>query len=496
MKFSVLLKISSKNLIRNVILNNIHFKSALFCFLLSILFSCNRQTDKVSQKEKPIAVSIRVNESLKSGLEKYLTDSLLIVSGDTLITANWLYWLFKENEFKALWTADSTLLPCADTLLSIIDSANALGLNPEEYDLNRLHVLVNHFIDTLHKEKNIVSIRDLNLLFTDAFFKLAIHIKKGRLDPDSLNPVWKGNFNDSNIVKIVNTAISTNNIRQTLLSFEPELEQYHLLKQHLNDQLDSGQYEKIVLNMERWRWETKFYEDYQVLINLPSFMMKYYACDTLKLLSRIIIGKPNTPTPHRLNSKIYYFYVYPYWQVPLSIATKEILPLLKKDTSYFTKHNMDLLDAYGILIEHKGINWKKYSEKYFPFKIRQRDGDDNTLGILKFIFPNKFDIYLHDTNGRHLFNKEKRALSHGCIRVKQAKKLAANLIECCVINFNSDSLDQSLKNKQRKRVDLFNRVPVHIRYFTAEVDSNKIIFYDDVYGLDKKMYENIFSKEK
>jgi murein L,D-transpeptidase YcbB/YkuD len=157
---------------------------------------------------------------------------------------------------------------------------------------------------------------------------------------------------------------------------------------------------------------------------------------------------------------------------------------------------MELLDAYGTVIEHQGINWKKYSEKYFPFKIRQRDGDDNTLGILKFIFPNKFDIYLHDTNGRHLFSKEKRALSHGCIRVKQAKKLAANLIDCCVINFNSDSLNNSLKNKQRKKVDLFIRVPVHIRYFTAEVDSNKLFFYNDIYGLDKKMLDNLLSVEK
>ncbi len=475
-----------------------YIKLGLFCSLSTILFSCNRQTDKSFpvEIEKPIPVSLRVSQSLKSSFDKYLTDSFLIESGDTLITANWLYQLFQGNEFKAIWTADSTLLPCSDTLLSIIESAEDFGLIPQAYNLNRIHVLVKHFTDTLHKEKNIASICDLNLLFTDAFFKMAIHLKKGRLDPDSLNQVWKGNSNDSDIVALVASAISNNKIRQTLLSFEPELEQYSLLKSHLNDQLDSGQYEKIVLNMERWRWEKKYYEDYQIFINLPSYMMKYYACDTLKLLSRIIIGKPETPSPSRLNSKIVYFYIYPYWNVPLSIATKEILPSLKKDTAYFTKHNMELLDAYGNVIEYKGINWKKYSEKYFPFKLRQRDGDDNTLGILKFIFPNKFDIYLHDTNGRHLFSKEKRALSHGCIRVKQAKKLAANLIDCCVINFNSDSLNNSLKNKQRKKVDLFNRVPVHIRYFSAEVDSNKLFFYDDIYGLDKKMLDNLLYVEK
>ena len=498
MKFPVLLNVLGQSFTSKSNLLNTCFKIVLFCSLITLIFSCNQKTDKVSQieTEKSIPVSIRVSQALKTSFDKYLIDTFLVESNDTLITANWLYQLFKKNEYNAIWTADSSLLPCADSLLSLIESAEDFGLFPETYNLNKIHVLVKHFTDTLHKEKNIASIRDINLLFSDAFFKMAIHLKKGRLDPDSLNCVWKGNSTDSNIVLLLNTAISTNKIRQTLLSFEPEFEQYLLLKQHLNDQLDSGHYEKIVLNMERWRWEKHYYEDYRILINLPSYMMKYYACDTLKLLSRIIIGKPETPTPFRLNSKIVYFYVYPYWQVPLSIATKEILPSLKKDTAYLTKHNMELLDAYGTVIEHQGVNWKKYSEKYFPFKIRQRDGDDNTLGVLKFIFPNKFDIYLHDTNGRHLFNKEKRALSHGCIRVKQSKKLAANLIDCCVINFNSDSLNLSLKNKQRKKIDLFNRVPVHIRYFTSEVDSNKLLFYDDIYGLDKKMIENLHSKEK
>ncbi len=469
----------------------------LLFFFIASFFSCQRKHEKLPEKVIEITepVDVQVSRLLKFEFKQYVIDSVLSIDGDTLLTSSWIYRFMKQNNFNPSWTKDFILLPVANSLLSVIDSASMYGLLPDDYGIRELKQKINLINDTVKKKINITRICELNILLTDAFFRISTDLNKGRLNPDSLTREWKGDSSDTAIVSILIQALTTNRIRETINFFEPAAEQYQLLKNHLSDTLDSGQFEKIIVNLERWRWEKKYNEDYYVNINIPSYSLKYFSCDSLSVHSRIIVGKPTTQTPNRLDSKISYFYVYPYWQVPLSISTKEILPTLKKDTSYFTKHNMDLLDAYGNQIEPAGINWNKYSEKYFPFILRQRDGDENTLGVLKFIFSNPYDIYLHDTNARNLFNKEKRSLSHGCIRVKEANKLANKFIDCCVINFNADSLKTYLKNKERKRVNLFNRIPIHIRYYTSEVDNKGIHFYDDIYELDKKMIENLNQKD-
>jgi murein L,D-transpeptidase YcbB/YkuD len=267
-------------------------------------------------------------------------------------------------------------------------------------------------------------------------------------------------------------------------NYSHDLITYDSLSQRIN---------QLMMNMERWRWEDVTDEDYTITINIPSYALQFYACRVPVMNSKVIIGKPETPTPFLLDSKVSYFYVYPYWFVPFSIATKEILPILKRDTGYLEKNNMDILDRNGNVMDATVIRWKKYSEEYFPFTIRQRDGDENTLGVLKFIFPNKYGIYLHDTNSHSLFSKEYRALSHGCIRLEKAKELAELITEYCAINFNSDSLQEYVNNKERRRVDLFRPLPIHIRYYTAVADSNSIHFYDDVYSIDKKMNDSFNS---
>ncbi len=462
-----------------------------YCFFTFAVFHSCRPEKKKEPEIIPVPFNDRVKSILAIRLEKFKYDSVPDVYKDTFLTSIWIHELFRRNEFAPVWTKDSILLPAADSLISIIKSAFSYGLQSSDYHLSKFEKIIT--ADTLNRKNNlgVKDICELNIFLTDAFFRFAVDLNKGRLDPDSLNRVWKGSYSDTGIVLLLQQAIEQNKIREAVDGFQPVLQSYKDLNKFLFICKDSIQLNKVMLNLERWRWEKQWYEDYYILINIPSFYLKLFECDTLKLLSKIIVGKPETPSPPGLNSKIGYFWVYPYWFVPLSIATKEILPSLKRDTAYLRKHNMELLDGYNNVLNPGEIKWKKYSEEYFPFKLRQRDGDENTLGVLKFIFPNKFDIYLHDTNARGLFRKDKRALSHGCIRAEKAKQLAKRLIKCCVINYNTDSLNSDLKNKIRKRVNLFTRVPVHLRYFTCETDSENIKFYDDIYSLDEKMINNL-----
>lgn len=155
----------------------------------------------------------------------------------------------------------------------------------------------------------------------------------------------------------------------------------------------------------------------------------------------------------------------PYWNVPKSILIKEILPAIKKNKSYLSKHNMEW---------HKG-------------NVRQKPGVDNSLGLVKFLFPNNNNIYLHDTPSKQLFNEEKRAFSHGCIRVEKPEELA-NLILEGDTNWTPEKIDAAMNKGKESWYTLKNKIPVYIGYFTTWVDNDGTInFYKDIYERDEQL---------
>jgi len=250
----------------------------------------------------------------------------------------------------------------------------------------------------------------------------------------------------------------------------------------------------IELNMERWRLYDEPSDKRYVWVNIPKFEMKVMEADTLVMKSRVITGAPKTQTP-LLKSSIGFFIIYPYWTVPFSIATKEILPILKRDTSYLRRKNFEVLDANNKVVDASKINWKKYSKTYFPWKIRQRIGDDNSLGILKFNFHNKYGVYMHDTDNRRLFNREMRALSHGCVRLEKFVDFAKFLIREDSVKYPVDSLMSDLLKEKQKYVYVKKPPAVYIQYFTAEVDENGALsFFIDVYRRDEKMRKALYEK--
>lgn len=243
---------------------------------------------------------------------------------------------------------------------------------------------------------------------------------------------------------------------------------------------------QIQMNMERWRYYYAPYEKQFVWVNIPKYEMRVMEDDTLVMKSRVIVGQPDHQTP-LLKSTIRYFLIYPYWTVPLSIATKEILPILKRDTSYLRRKNFEVLNRHNVVIDTV-INWKRYTKNYFPWKLRQRIGDDNSLGILKFNFENKYGVYLHDTDNRSLFNREMRAMSHGCVRLENFLNFAQFLIRDDSSNYPKDSLKNDLLKEEQKYVYVKHPIPIYINYFTTEVDdNNELFFFIDVYRRDAKM---------
>lgn len=249
---------------------------------------------------------------------------------------------------------------------------------------------------------------------------------------------------------------------------------------------------QIELNMERWRWKNEPKDKQYVWMNIPKFEMRVIEKDTLVLKSRVIVGEPDHQTPV-LKSTIRYFVIYPYWTVPYSIATKEILPILKRDTSYLRRKNFDVLDRDNYIVDPSTINWKRYSKTYFPWKLRQRIGEDNSLGVLKFNFENKYGVYMHDTDSRRLFGREMRALSHGCCRLDKWMDFAAFLIRDDSVKYPVDSLQADLLKEKQKYVYIRRPIPVYFNYYTAEVDDNGGLFlFLDFYRKDEKMLKALY----
>ncbi len=252
----------------------------------------------------------------------------------------------------------------------------------------------------------------------------------------------------------------------------------------LNTSLDH-RIQQILVALEQWRWMPNQYKDFFVFVNIPAFELDVYKKGKIDLNKKVMVGK----TIHKtviFSNQIRYLELNPYWNVPRSIATKEILPKLKRNLSYLNRQNMEILSG-GRVINPYNVNWSKLSRRNFPYRIRQEPGKKNALGTVKFMFPNPHSIYLHDTPSKSLFVKTERAYSHGCIRLDNPVQFAEYLLQDNP-KWDAKKIQKVLDGKKNTRVSLEAKIPIYITYFTAWVDENGLThFQKDVYGKDKEV---------
>ncbi len=261
---------------------------------------------------------------------------------------------------------------------------------------------------------------------------------------------------------------------------------------------DAEKFKRIAINLDRYKVLPPKMPERYIWVNLPAYKLELWDQDTLRLESKVVVGKPNTRTP-LLTSRISDMVTYPQWTIPNSIIMKEIVPAMRRDPGYLSKKGYSLLTWEGEVVDPYSVDWTKY-KKGIPYKVVQGSGDDNALGILKFNFPNKYSVYLHDTNQRYLFKNAKRALSHGCVRVQEWEKLTYYISALDSINYEfdpsrveSDSIKVWLERKEKHIVKVKTKLPVYFRYFTASVKEGKLIFFEDIYNEDKVAREAYFS---
>ena len=263
---------------------------------------------------------------------------------------------------------------------------------------------------------------------------------------------------------------------------------------------DKEKFFRIALSLDKYKMLPGKMPERYVWVNLSGYYLQLWQSDTIALYSKVVVGKSLTRTPE-LNSAISDMITYPQWTIPTSIIVKEILPGLKKDPGYLAEKGYSLLNDKNEEVDPYFVDWSKYKTG-IPYKVVQGSGDDNALGILKFNFPNKYSVYLHDTNQRYYFSRQFRSLSHGCVRVQEWQKLSQFILNndsMYVVtkgktNYTkTDSVTQWLSKKEKHYIPVRDRLPLFIRYFTCEGRGGKIFFYDDIYNEDHRLKEKYFS---
>jgi murein L,D-transpeptidase YcbB/YkuD len=399
---------------------------------------------------------------------------------------------------RPIWRSRNGLSPSGDSLLRFIAGIRYYGLLPANY----------HFKEIAdNMGQGITNTARLDALMTDAFMSITKDLMFGRL-------MHRNTVSDSIAWRLLCKVAENGGVWQSFRSVEPQLKGYQQLKGAVKAFLDSlplsqrpavlqnsgeisdslnARVQAIEVNLERWRSETQFLASRFLFVNIPAFMLYVISDDTVIMESRVIVGKPETETPE-LTSAVECLVTYPYWHVPRKIAIEEYLPIIQRDTSFLSRNNFDVLDRSGSVVDPDTLPWQGFNKDYFPVSLRQRDGPENSLGILKFVFDNPYAVFLHDTNARRLFRSDVRAFSHGCIRMEKAVELSHYLLMGDTVE-RSKLIDRYLEESLRHTVNLPSSVPIYIRYFTVAVRGNSLVFYEDIYHKDDAIMKDLYNED-
>ena len=458
---------------------------------------------------------------------------------------------YDRRGFAPAWVGDASLRRDADELLAAIAEAPSDGLNPEDYHLAGLR----QGLDQAKSQASPADLAELDLGLTDAFLRLAADLAHGRVNPELIYSDCAIDVPEVDLPGVLESALAAGTVRRSLADLAPAHPGYRALKQALalyrtkdwppvpagaplrtgdkNERVaalrarleasgdlvppdpaappgerdlfdaplqaalrgfqgrqgleDDGavgpatlealnvaaadRMRQIEINLDRWRWLPRDLGERYVMVNVAGFALQVVEADKPILSMRIVAGKPSTRTP-MFTGTMTHIVLNPYWNVPPVILKNEIEPKMKSDPGYAARENLEVLPGG---------------------KVRQKPGPNNALGKIKFLFPNRFNVYLHDTPAQALFSRSVRTFSHGCIRVEKPLDLAEYLLRDDPA-WTREKIGSVLGDGRERWIVVPRPLPVHLVYWTAWVDdAGALQFRKDVYGRDRPLLEMLGS---
>lgn len=520
-------------------------------------------------------------ESIRNSIELLNTRATIIIGDERIFASNALPLFYERRGFQPVWTGGFELNNRIYSLINTLKKAHFEGLRGENYHLSKIETLVAEIKAGKESKKELKTAKyvRLELLLTDAFLVYGSHLLSGKVNPETLNSEWMANRRQTDLAVVLESAITSNQIENSLKELLPPQLGYNELKSILKKYIDieknggwsilpenikfrKGEQDSLIINlrrrlfltgdfpttdadkgifdeavetalkkfqvrhgldadgvmgkatikalnvpvserigqievnMERWRWLPQDLGSNHIRVDIANFTLSIYENGQNTLNFKVIVGKDYRRTPV-FSDKITYIVLSPYWNVPNNIAVQDILPQIKNDIGYLRDRNIRIYRNNGnfdVELDPSQIDWSTIAKENFGFVLRQDPGPNNALGDVKFMFPNKFNVYIHDTPSKALFEKTERAFSSGCIRIEKPLDLAEYLLRNNP-KWDKTKIMEIISKRTEYTVRLDTPTPIHILYWTAWVDKNGVMqFRKDLYERDKSLYDALFEE--
>lgn len=539
-----------------------------------VFFSCSPKEEHVKEQKGIESNTTDIFDSTRLSVQDKILHifsggDLFLLNGDTINQAHSLTDLYAYHNYNPFWLHQDRI----EDVLSVLHSSSTDGLNPEDYQYNKLK---NQYAECIKNGVTLDKALHLEILISRSVLLYVNHLYKGKVDPRTVFPEWNYKepasevISDSmlvyyfrsnldslpiilrpkyeiyyalrNTLKLVDslggqsiymekipyvghtlvlgdTSYTISTIKKRLKStseynfdsinnhFDEQLyESIKIFQKHVGVSV-SGKIDKrtidklnftveevraaILVNMERFRWLPNSMPEDFILVNIADYTLRHFIDRNVVYEESVIVGREYNSTPV-FEAMMAYIEFNPYWTVPRSIAVKEMLPSLKRNPNYLQSHNMDLFRGNTEVEIPSSFN--NYTADNFPFTIRENPGTKNSLGQVKFMFPNPYSIYLHDTPGKYLFDRDERSFSHGCIRLKDPLKFALHIL--LKQGVTQVQIDKIIRDKKNLVIPLKEKIPVMLTYFTcySKKGDMRLYFFKDIYGKDKIIIDALNKK--
>jgi murein L,D-transpeptidase YcbB/YkuD len=482
-----------------------------------------------------------------------------------------LFTLYGRRGFRPIWVSESGIRAEADTLYALIRNAGRHGLDPGRYHLQALgRLLLSSHNQVLFAPLDPALLTDLELLLSDAYLVLGLHLAAGQFNPHEVDAEWYLHKNEADLVNRLNAAAEAGELIDDLHHLPPQEEDYRRLVEtygHYRQlaaeggwplvaegrKLEKGMWDERVMqvrarlrattdltlqpapvegtfdeeleravrrfqlrhgldpdgkigkttlaemnvpvemrirqlavNLERWRWLPRNPGHRHIRVNIADYQLQLFEADTVALTMRVVVGKTYRRTPV-FSDMMTYLVINPYWTVPTTILLNDIVPKAMKNPDYLASERIKVYAGWSENapeLDPAAIDWSKLSKNNLPYRLRQDPGPKNSLGTIKFMFPNQFDVYLHDTPAHALFNRSMRAFSSGCIRIEKPIQLALYLLDDPA--WDEARLNKIIASRIETTLMLPRPILVMLVYMTAWVDEKGTVqFRQDIYERDK-----------
>jgi murein L,D-transpeptidase YcbB/YkuD len=439
---------------------------------------------------------------------------VLTAENSKMTHANFIADYYAKNNYKPVFVLHHLF---NDDLLKTVDyymHAKEHGLNPEMFDADKIRALVYKF-QTKNGIKTVddayQSMAELEILAANSLINYSNDLQYGLINPKKIYERYFMATKRPDSLSMTQVFHITD-MQGYLDGLQPKNPQYIALQKALATTTDEATKRILLVNLERLRWRNKPFETKYVIVNIPDYSLNVIDSGKSVLKMKVCVGqgrnmdnantllayndtaKVDKPFAHEtplLNSLIHSVDVNPVWNIPRSIANKEILVEAAKDRFYLSNKNIDVYKNDRLVEDPEDIDWTKVTKENSDYDFKQKPGEDNSLGKIKFLFNNKSSVYLHDTPAKSAFYKKMRAISHGCVRLGNPQGLAL-----CLFGegdkYQTISTDMAEDNPSPTTIYLPKRVPVYITYVTCWADDDgSLQTRNDVYGLDIVLYDHL-----